>query len=165
MRTKNPPKMQIDNVILRMDDDLLNRKTNLDQSGSKLPIWFFPPCYWELFKSDLTLLFKTVDNVPNHHLMAFYRRLRRSWNGICSETKTKISRLGNAKDDFFSNWKCWKETKTCFPTTQWAPVRTMRGSQDKRTWGQFTVSVLRLYEELVCDRNQQDFDEFFNWNE
>ena len=35
MRTKNPPKMQIDNVILRMDDDLLNRKTNLGQSGSK----------------------------------------------------------------------------------------------------------------------------------
>ena len=105
--TKNPPKMQIDNVIFRMDDDLLNRKTNLGQSGSKrnplLPIWFFPRCYRELFKSDLTLLFITVDNVPNHHLMAFHRRLRRSWNGICSKTKTKISRLGNAKDDFLSN--------------------------------------------------------------
>ena len=35
MGTKNPPKMQIDNVIFRMDDDLLNRKTNLGQSGSK----------------------------------------------------------------------------------------------------------------------------------
>ena len=103
MGTRNPPKMQIDNVILRMDDDLLNRKTNLGQSGSKrnplLPIWFFPRCDRELFKSDLTLLFKTVDN--NHHLMAFHRRLRRSWNGICSKTKTKISRLGNMQRMIF----------------------------------------------------------------
>ena len=118
MGTNNPPKMQIDNVIFRMDDDLLNRKTNLGQSGSKrnplLPIWFFPRCYRELFKSDLTLLFKTVDNVPNHHLMAFHRRLRRSWNGICSETKTKISRLGSAKEAFFIKFKMLKRDQNLF---------------------------------------------------
>ena len=93
---RSRPNVQIDNVELRVDNDLLYRESNLGQNDNSIANLFLIN-YIVRLNSHISI-YNVKDKISetymfNYHLMCFHRRLRGSCDWIWTKTKTKIFRL------------------------------------------------------------------------